>query len=38
MAPPRNARRFLRLHTPCGPDVLVAETLDGVEQIDGLGF
>ncbi|HHA2784162.1 TPA: type VI secretion system Vgr family protein, partial [Stenotrophomonas maltophilia] len=35
---PRDAHRFLRLHTPCGPDVLVAETLDGVEQVDGLGF
>lgn len=30
--------RLLRLHTPLGPDVLVAETLDGVESVDGGGF
>ncbi|WP_414556055.1 contractile injection system protein, VgrG/Pvc8 family, partial [Stenotrophomonas forensis] len=28
----------MRLHTSLGSDVLVAETLDGVEQIDGIGF
>ncbi|WP_181093381.1 hypothetical protein, partial [Xanthomonas bromi] len=28
----------LRLHTPLGPDVLVAETLDGRESVDGGGF
>lgn len=38
LARPGDAHRFLRLHTPCGPDALVAETLDGVEQIDGIGF
>jgi len=30
--------RLLRLHTPLGPEVLVAETLDGVESVDGGGF
>ncbi|MBN5027165.1 MULTISPECIES: contractile injection system protein, VgrG/Pvc8 family, partial [unclassified Stenotrophomonas] len=38
LAGPSHAQRFLRLHTSLGSDVLVAETLDGVEQIDGLGF
>ena len=38
LAKPHDVHRFLRLHTPCGPNVLVAETLDGVEQIDGIGF
>ncbi|MBH1592292.1 hypothetical protein I5U77_07540, partial [Stenotrophomonas maltophilia] len=38
LAAPRSDDRFLRLHTPCGTDVLVAETLEGVEQIDGIGF
>ncbi len=33
-----DARRFLRLHTALGPGVLVAETFDGLEQIDGAGF
>ncbi|GAB3747001.1 hypothetical protein GCM10028795_09270 [Lysobacter olei] len=34
-AGPRQHDRLLRLHTPLGPDVLVAETLDGVESVDG---
>ncbi|WP_333624063.1 hypothetical protein [Stenotrophomonas indicatrix] len=38
LAGPSHAQRFLRLHTSLGSDVLVAETLDGVEQIDGIGF
>ncbi|MBS4803262.1 MAG: type VI secretion system tip protein VgrG, partial [Stenotrophomonas maltophilia] len=38
LAGPSHAQRFLRLHTSLGSDVLVAETLDGVEQIDGMGF
>ena len=33
-----DARRFLRLHTALGSGVLVAETFDGLEQIDGAGF
>lgn len=35
---PRQHERLLRLHTPLGPEVLVAETLDGVESVDGGGF
>lgn len=38
LAGPAQTQRFLRLHTALGGDVLVAETLDGVEQIDGIGF
>ena len=38
LAGPTQTQRFLRLHTALGSDVLVAETLDGVEQIDGIGF
>jgi len=38
LAGPQHAQRFLRLHTSLGSDVLVAETLGGVEQIDGIGF
>ncbi|WMJ69541.1 type VI secretion system Vgr family protein [Stenotrophomonas sp. 24(2023)] len=38
LAGPGQGQRFLRLHTSLGGDVLVAETLDGVEQIDGIGF
>ncbi|UKE45835.1 type VI secretion system Vgr family protein [Xanthomonas cerealis] len=37
-AAPRQQERLLRLHTPFGPDVLVAETLDGHESVDGGGF
>ncbi|OLK80693.1 contractile injection system protein, VgrG/Pvc8 family, partial [Xanthomonas oryzae] len=37
-AAPRQQERLLRLHTPLGPDVLVAETLDGRESVDGGGF
>ncbi|KAG1390965.1 hypothetical protein G6F58_012826 [Rhizopus delemar] len=36
LAGPSHAQRLLRLHTSLGSDVLVAETLDGVEQIDGM--
>ncbi|GHA82205.1 type VI secretion system Vgr family protein [Cognatilysobacter bugurensis] len=35
---PRQDDRLLRLHTPLGPDVLVAETLDGVESLDASGY
>ncbi|MFT4256672.1 MAG: type VI secretion system Vgr family protein, partial [Pseudoxanthomonas sp.] len=35
---PRQAGRLLQLHTPLGPDVLVAETLSGVERLDAGGF
>ena len=38
LAGPAQTQRFLRLHTALGSDVLIAETLDGVEQIDGIGF
>ena len=38
LAGPAHAQRFLRLHTALGSEVLIAETLDGVEQIDGIGF
>ena len=38
LAGPAHAQRFLRLHTALGSEVLVAETLDGVEQVDGPGF
>jgi len=38
LAAPRHAERLLRLHTPLGPDVLVAETLDGRESLDEGGF
>ncbi|RBC22005.1 type VI secretion system tip protein VgrG, partial [Xanthomonas oryzae pv. oryzae] len=34
-AAPHQQERLLRLHTPLGPDVLVAETLDGRESVDG---
>ncbi|NZA28139.1 type VI secretion system tip protein VgrG [Luteimonas sp. SJ-92] len=34
---PGQRQRLLRLHTPLGPDVLVAETLSGEESLDG-GF
>ncbi|MGS0641811.1 type VI secretion system Vgr family protein [Xanthomonas oryzae pv. oryzicola] len=37
-AAPHQQERLLRLHTPLGPDVLVAETLDGRESVDGGGF
>lgn len=37
-AGPRQHDRLLRLHTPLGPEVLVAETLDGMESVDGGGF
>lgn len=37
-AAPRQQERLLRLHTALGPDVLVAETLDGRESVDGGGF
>ncbi|ELQ03949.1 type VI secretion system Vgr family protein [Xanthomonas translucens] len=37
-AAPRQQERLLRLHTALGPDVLVAETLDGHESVDGGGF
>ncbi|TWI13600.1 contractile injection system protein, VgrG/Pvc8 family [Aerolutibacter ruishenii] len=37
-AGPRQHDRLLRLHAPLGPEVLVAETLDGVESVDGGGF
>ncbi|MDH5822330.1 type VI secretion system Vgr family protein [Luteimonas sp. RD2P54] len=37
LASPGQRQRLLRLHTPLGPDVLVAETLDGEESLDG-GF
>ncbi|KAF1712641.1 type VI secretion system tip protein VgrG [Pseudoxanthomonas kalamensis DSM 18571] len=37
-AGPRQSGRLLRLHTPLGPDVLVAETLDGVESLDAGGY
>ncbi|MDM7582282.1 type VI secretion system Vgr family protein [Xanthomonas fragariae] len=37
-AAPQQQERLLRLHTPLGPDVLVAETLDGRESVDGGGF
>lgn len=30
---PKQTDRLLRLHTPLGPDVLVAESLDGVEAL-----
>ncbi|AHY59614.1 type IV secretion protein Rhs [Stenotrophomonas rhizophila] len=33
-----DGHRFLRLHTVLGDGVLVAETLQGAEQIDGVGF
>ncbi len=35
---PQQAGRLLRLRTALGPDVLVAETLDGTESVDGVGF
>lgn len=35
---PRQHGRLLHLHTPLGPDVLVAETLDGTESVDLGGF
>ena len=35
---PRQHGRLLHLHTPLGPDVLVAETLDGTESVDVGGF
>ncbi|RPE75867.1 type VI secretion system Vgr family protein [Vulcaniibacterium tengchongense] len=35
---PQQHNRLLRLHTPLGPEVLVAETLDGTESLDGGGF
>ncbi len=38
LAGPAQTQRFLRLHTALGSEVLIAETLDGVEQIDGIGF
>ncbi|WP_199913524.1 hypothetical protein, partial [Xanthomonas fragariae] len=38
LAAPGQQERLLRLHTPLGPDVLVAETLDGRESVDGGGF
>ncbi|WP_449468422.1 type VI secretion system Vgr family protein [Stenotrophomonas humi] len=38
LAGPSQAQRFLRLHTSLGSDALVAETLHGIEQIDGIGF
>ncbi|WP_269791116.1 type VI secretion system Vgr family protein [Stenotrophomonas sp. Iso1] len=38
LAGPAHAQRFLRLHTALGSEVLVAETLDGIEQVDGPGF
>ncbi|QDI03833.1 type VI secretion system tip protein VgrG [Xanthomonas cerealis pv. cerealis] len=37
-AAPRQQERLLRLHTALGPDVLVAETMDGRESVDGGGF
>lgn len=37
-AEPKNAHRLLGLHTPLGPDVLVAEMLDGMETLDHGGF
>ncbi|WP_254212192.1 contractile injection system protein, VgrG/Pvc8 family, partial [Xanthomonas fragariae] len=38
LAAPGQQERLLRLHTALGPDVLVAETLDGRESVDGGGF
>ncbi|WP_253185417.1 type VI secretion system Vgr family protein, partial [Xanthomonas oryzae] len=38
LAAPHQQERLLRLHTPLGPDVLVAETLNGRESVDGGGF
>ena len=38
LAAPGQAQRLLQLRTPLGGDVLVAESLTGVEQIDGVGF
>ena len=38
LAGPAQTQRFLQLHTALGSEVLIAETLDGVEQIDGIGF
>lgn len=38
LAGPVHAQRSLRLHTSLGAEVLVAETLSGIEQVDGLGF
>ncbi|WP_058834872.1 type VI secretion system Vgr family protein [Luteimonas abyssi] len=37
-AAPGQRERLLRLHTPLGPDVLVAEALQGHERLDGGGF
>ncbi len=37
-AGPKQFDRLLHLHTPMGPDVLVAEVLDGFESVDGGGF
>ena len=37
-AGPRQLDRLLHLKTPLGPDVLVAETLDGTESLDHGGF
>lgn len=38
LAGPSQGQRFLRLHTSLGSETMVAETLDGIEQIDGPGF
>ncbi|MGQ4582773.1 type VI secretion system tip protein TssI/VgrG [Lysobacter sp. F60174L2] len=37
-AGPRDSDRFLRLHSPFGPGVLVAETFQGAESLDHGGF
>jgi len=38
LAAPAQTQRLLQLQTSLGSDVLVAEALSGVEQIDGTGF
>lgn len=38
LANPDQHDRLLRLHTPLGPNVLVAETFHGCERLDGGGF
>lgn len=38
LARPMQGQRFLQLHTSLGREALIAETLDGAEQVDGFGF
>lgn len=38
LSAPRQHERLLRLHTSLGPDVLIAESLDGRESLDEGGF